>query len=389
MGIRWSEVSGKIRAVLIIIAIMVAGMVAIILFPLLTCDDSAEAASATIESRRQKRVETARREYNAFEQRWDDRERESEERWRKLEEDSERERLEAEARASKNPPKKRRRVRRFAWESPAETRGKIWNIPQEESDEALIEAFLRVCIAEADGYLQDCVGIWQVIKNIRRRSCSRGAVRKITECEENGGETMMSVLRRSQRHILGNMPLRNRRAAWIRNLTADCENPPEEWTGSENEWDAQYGSKRCPRVVELARYLIKGELPPSAPGRRLKWLPGRPITWGGRCESGKASCDDPIACARGLARVSGVDYTKNAFWCKIKRGCRNDAEPVCVALGYGAKNKQQPNATSALVSPGPSTPARAPSERAISNGSIHSSRAVGTESNATVIKLDN
>jgi hypothetical protein len=236
----------------------------------------------------------------------------------------------------------RRRVRRYQWESPAETRGKLWNVSEEESVDATREAFLRVCISEADGYLQDCIGIWQVIKNIRRSKCERGYVRRITECEEytkrDGTpglrETYLSVMRRASKSVLGVVPPRSARSRWISQLTLDCE-PPPAWPGTEAQWDSQYGSKRCPRVVELSRYLIKNELPPRRPGVDLQWLPGRPITWGGRCENKRGACDDRIACSRGLARVQ-QDLTHNAFWCQPGRsGCREDAEPICVQLGYG------------------------------------------------------
>lgn len=230
------------------------------------------------------------------------------------------------------PPRRRRRVRRFRWESPAETRGKIWNVPEAESADATLTAFLRVCIAEADGHPQDCVGIWQVVKNNRRRSCDRGMIRRITECDDDG-ETFLSSLRRHQRHVLGYIKARNRRAAWIANLEPDCE-MPEGWPHGEDRWDAAYGAKTCPNTVALGRTLMEGKLPPSVPGHRVRWLPGRPITWGGRCETGKAACDDRIACARGLARIPDTD-TLNAFWCRPgTRGCRSDPEPICQQMGY-------------------------------------------------------
>lgn len=243
---------------------------------------------------------------------------------------------------SREDRRPQRKIRRYQWESPAETRGKLWNVSEEESVDATREAFLRVCISEADGYLQDCVGIWQVIKNIRRSKCERGYVRRITECEEytrrDGSpglrETYLSVMRRASKSILGVVPPRSARSRWISELTLDCE-PPPSWPWTEAQWDSQYGSKRCPRVVELSRYLIKNKLPPRRPGVDLQWLPGRPITWGGRCENKRGACDDRIACARGLARVE-QDLTHNAFWCRPGRsGCREDAEPICVQLGYG------------------------------------------------------
>ena len=43
----------------------------------------------------------------------------------------------------------------------------------------------------------------------------------------------------------------------------------------------------------------------------------------------------PIACSRGLARIPDTG-TENAFWCVVGRpGCRDTADPICVALGYG------------------------------------------------------
>jgi hypothetical protein len=229
-------------------------------------------------------------------------------------------------------PRPRRSVKRFAWGAAADARGEAWNIPNEESEQATLTAFLRICLAEADGSPQDCVGIWQVMRNIRRRGCERGAVRRITECDESG-ETMLSVMRRAQPHIMAvkGYALRNERARWIRNLEVDCE-VPEGWTAGEDRWDAQYGSRRCPYTVELGRYLLKGELPPPRPGHRLSWLPGRPITWGGDCSSGKAACDDRIACARGLARIAGTG-THNAFWRRPRT--EEEVDPVCRALGYG------------------------------------------------------
>ena len=236
--------------------------------------------------------------------------------------------LNAQHKNSKN--RQVRRVRRFKWESPAKMRGRVWNVPREESEQSVLNAFLRVCIAESDGHLQDCVGIWQVVHNIRLRNCNRGYVRKITECDENG-ETTLSAFRRAQKHVLQMIRPRNARVRWISQIDTDCE-PPKNWPHSEAVWDSRY-AKKCQHIVELGKHLIKGELPPSRPGARLKWIPGRPIAWGGRCESGRASCDDRMACAQNYARIP-VD-TENAFWCRVgASGCRTDPEPICIALGY-------------------------------------------------------
>jgi len=296
-----------------------------------SCEQEAEGRSSEI------RVEVQEETAEDFRDEMDRHCREQDARWAKFEADREAFQTEWEKR-SKNPPPKRRRVKRFQWESPAETRGKIWNVPDEESEDALLTAFVRVCIAEANGNPQDCVGIWQVVKNNRRRTCDRGMIRRITECDDNG-ETMLSALRRHQRHVLGYMKARNKRAVWIGNITTECE-MPEGWTKSQDEWDAYYGSQVCPQVVADARHIIADKLPPPRPGHRVSWLPGNPVTWGGRCENNQGSCDDRIACSRGLARVQGPK-TLNAFWCYPGRpGCRSDVEPICKALGYGPREEE-------------------------------------------------
>ena len=230
-------------------------------------------------------------------------------------------------------PVKHQKVKRFNWESPAESRGKVWNVPEEETMDALVTALLRVCIAEADGRPQDCVGIWQVVKNNRRRTCDRGMIRRITECHADGGETYLSALRRHQRHVLGYMEVRNSRARWVRNLETSCE-MPEGWALGETRWNSLYGTKICPQAVADARRLLAGKLPESRPGGRSEWLEGRPVTWGGRCETKGGACDDRVACERALARIPDTN-TLNAFWCRIgNSGCRQDPEPLCVKLGY-------------------------------------------------------
>lgn len=249
------------------------------------------------------------------------------------------------------PKRKRvvRKIRRFQWESPAETRGRLWNVPEEESDEAVLTAFLRVCFAESSGRQQDCIGIWQVVKNNRWRTCDRAMIRRITECEEGEGETFLSALRRHQRHALGFIKARNKRATWIRNMTIDCENPPEGFPGKNEQekmdrWDASY-QNICSNIVSDGRYLLKGELPPPRPGNTAKWLKGWPITWGGRCESGKASCDDKMACSRGLARIPDTN-TLNAFWCRPSApGCSDDIDEICLKLGFPSLKENTDNPT--------------------------------------------
>jgi len=196
------------------------------LIPWVVCEDEAQGA---VVAQREARRAKARQQREDFDRERDRSEKERDARWAKIEAETEARRVALQAELENAPPPKKREVRRFQWESPAETRGKVWNVPDEETELDVLTAFLRICIAEADGNSQDCVGIWQVFKNIRRRACDRGEVRRITECDEDG-ETMLSVMRRSQRHVLGYVPIRNGRAAWISKLTTDCD-VPEGWTG--------------------------------------------------------------------------------------------------------------------------------------------------------------
>lgn len=233
---------------------------------------------------------------------------------------------------------KSRKVRRYRWESPAEARSRLWNVPKEESDEATATALLRVCISEADGKISDCLGIWQVVKTIRSRKCARDWIRRITECDENG-ETHLSVLRRASKYVLGVVPPRSRRQRWISNLELDCE-MPKYWPHSKSSWNKRYKRKRCPRVAKLAKELAAGKT-------NFDWpinTSARPVTWGGRCESGNGACDDDIACERGLARL--YSDTLNAFWCiPGSPRCSDEIDPLCIERGFPsiAERKKEEN----------------------------------------------
>ena len=323
----WQGALNKLKWIVVIVTILIAAVTSVIVVPFL--GDVAEAGRSTV-THRETTLSDAAMVSALRQQRWEERrqkraaEREAAAQVREALVKATTERL------ANEPPK--RRVRRFPWQSPAKTWGQLLDVSEAENTRATLTALVRICIAEADGAQQDCVGIWQVLKNIRRRSCARGHVRRITECEEGGGETMLSVMKRAQPHILAatGYTLRNPRAGWIRNLGLDCENPPEGWTGNENQWAAQYGAKTCPQTIITAQHLLKNELPPPRPGARLTWIKGRPITWGGRCESGKASCDDRMACDRGLIRLQSNTY--NAFWRRARPG---EVEPICAENGYG------------------------------------------------------
>jgi hypothetical protein len=104
----------------------------------------------------------------------------------------------AAAEVAKQKPRQVRRVRRWPWMSPAQKRAKVWNVPQRETDEATVTGLLRICTSEQEGSVTDCLGIWQVLQNIRSRECNRSYTQLITECDENG-ETMLSAMGRASR----------------------------------------------------------------------------------------------------------------------------------------------------------------------------------------------
>jgi|WetSurMetagenome_2_1015567.scaffolds.fasta_scaffold03229_5 hypothetical protein len=224
-------------------------------------------------------------------------------------------RLQQELEAAEKAP---RQVRRWTWMSPTDTREQLWNVPENEAQEALLTGLLRICMAEAEGSEEDCIGIWQVLRNIRQRTCNREVIERITECEGDE-ETMLSAMRRAQRFVLGMLPSKNTRQQWISKLTTSCD-PPDNYPSSQDVWEKQE-RHHCVNTTALAEQLIAGEGRQSITSASI-------ITWGGRCEDPQGACDDTMACTRGLARVDTP--TKNAFWCRPgSSGCAKDLDPIC------------------------------------------------------------
>jgi hypothetical protein len=242
---------------------------------------------------------------------------------------------------------KRRKVRRWVWESPAETRAKLWNVPQTEDTVTTATGLLRICMTEADGHEADCIGIWQVLNNIRSSGCDRRRIRRITECDEDG-ETLLSVMRRAQRFALGVAPPRSARTRWIAQLELTCVQP-EDYTGSERQWASQY-ARPCAETSDLVQRLVAGRhVRPVIRGARA-------IAWGGRCENDRGACDDPLACSRGLARIPGLE-THNAFWCRPgSPGCSPTIDPICAQF---ARPQPQPTSAEEDGEAAPSPPASA------------------------------
>lgn len=221
---------------------------------------------------------------------------------------------------STSVPARIRRVRRWRWGSPSEAREALWNIPEDASVEAVVNGLLRICVSEA-GFegAEDCIGIWQVVGNVRSRTCDRQRIRRITECDGNG-ETVLSAMRRLSKTTMGVVAPRTRRQRWIAGITPECEKP--NGFPSDVDWENYRG--KCEDLVALVRDLVTG-----TEQRRLTRAPI--IAWGGRCEVEGGACDDAIACSRGLARVPDTD-TANAFWCRPgSKGCSSSIDPMCSA----------------------------------------------------------
>lgn len=336
----WSGVLSRFKGIVVLVTIGLTAVIGVAAIPFLMDGEIAQARTDKSEIQIQRELrEKERIERRAkHKARMEQLQKESEQRRKVLDKEMRDSELAAQKRleeikkkiAERPPQKKVRRVRRYRWESPAETRAKLWNIPEEQQQDATVEALLRICTSEQEGSEDDCVGIWQVLTNIRSRSCNRDWIRKITECDENG-ETMLSTMRRASRYVLGVVKARSRRQQWISNMTLTCDMPEGYPHGLKN-WERRH-RHHCEATAKLARGLIEGTVNKKITGVRV-------ITWGGRCEVKTGACDDRIACERGLARVSHLE-TKNAFWCiPGSYGCRNDIDPICLKLGYPSRLKK-------------------------------------------------
>jgi len=316
----WSGVLSKLRGVMVAGAILAAVAAGTSVLPFLS-EETAKADTETEEvlqaPSREVAVTETLEERNA--------------RWDRMEAEAAQRSGELEKRLANRPKRRTRRVERYTWEAPADTRARLWNIPETEAVEAVTIGLLRICTSEQAGSENDCIGIWQVLQNIRSRSCNRGLFRRITECDDNG-ETILSVMRRASRFALGVVPPRNKRQVWISELDLSCAKP-ESYPHGDAVWERSL-LQRCHRIAELTEKLVGGE-------KRIITR-ARVIAWGGRCENSQGACDDRHACARGLARVPGLK-TKNAFWCQPgSTGCAPTVDPICTKLGYAAPRNFHP-----------------------------------------------
>jgi hypothetical protein len=330
-------------------ALVIAG-VAVASASHMGCEETAEAGQTPLAIERENRIAAAKAASETFREEWDRREREREERWKRFEAESEQRRIEAIAEMEKNQPKqrKRRRVRRWAWMSPPEKIAKTWNVPQGETREATITGVLRICTSEQEGSEEDCIGIYQVLTNIRSRSCNRDYFNLITECDDDG-ETLLSVMRRASRYVVGAVPARYARQRWISEMTTSCDMPrsypatvKRHCRRNLQECAQGFWEKRHRHHCEATTKLVTG-LVDGTDKRRI--TNARIIAWGGRCEEPRGACDDPVACSRGLARVPHIERMKarskggkrpaNAFWCRPgSASCLTKIDPLCAQMGF-------------------------------------------------------
>jgi hypothetical protein len=193
---------------------------------------------------------------------------------------------------------------------------------QYAANDPVVNGLLRMCVSEAGFFSHaDCVGIWQVIQNVRSRSCDR-TIRKITECDENG-ETTLSAMRRLSPVAMKQRPAPTQRQRYVQGITVLCEEP-RGFRGAEPNAHWENYREPCLELAELAMELASGV-------SRERFPVATVIAWGGRCEARGGACDDGIACRRGLARVESD--TRNAFWCTPgARGCASTRDPLCDEL---------------------------------------------------------
>jgi len=213
-------------------------------------------------------------------------------------------------------------VPRYNTSTPIRRRTHLWGSPRlhgEVGEQAEIVNLLRICTCESEGSAKDCLGIWQVIKNIRSRTCNREHIPQISECDEHG-ETLLSAMQRAQRFATGAAPTTQVRARWVSKMTSSCD-MPEGFPNSTKVWERQHRG-RCEALRSLATRLVRGA--------RLRLTSAPIIAWGGRCEDRRGACDDHRACARGLMREDTP--TANAFW---RRAGQNEEEPICAKYRTG------------------------------------------------------
>jgi len=349
----------KLKWVVGLLIVCVVSFGGMVVFDTIVAESSEVSSVDVMEARRQERAARAARAKVREEERrllMAQREKEDNERRENFERELEEERkkfAELRKKIASSPPKKRtnRRVRRWKWMSHPEKVAQTWNVPKKESQEAEITGLLRICTSEQEGSESDCIGIYQVISNVKSRSCNRKYINLITECDDNG-ETLLSAMRRASRYVVGIAPAKYARQRWISEMTTAC-NMPKSFPATvrryckrknlnecaQDIWSKQH-EHHCEATTKLVTGLIDGTNKKRLTGARV-------VAWGGRCEVPRGACDDPWGCAQGLVRVPQIermaknDRPANAFWCRRGTpGCGVAADPVCIAMGFGDDSKK-------------------------------------------------
>jgi len=91
-----------------------------------------------------------------------------------------------------------------------------------------ILALARICVNEEGWYnKRGCAAIWQVVQNVRSKTCNKKRIPLITQCK-NGKETSLSAMRRLSKRVTGLVPPTTSQQKWTSTLQASNK-PPNAW----------------------------------------------------------------------------------------------------------------------------------------------------------------
>lgn len=121
-------------------------------------------------------------------------------------------------------------------------------VPEERVEVTMADdpalALARICVSE-EGWssIRGCTAIWQVVRNVRSRSCNTTRYRRISQCVRQDGqtfvpspgvntldaqETNLSAMRRLSKFVTGMAPPVRPRQEWTSTLR-DSHEPPLRW----------------------------------------------------------------------------------------------------------------------------------------------------------------
>lgn len=91
-----------------------------------------------------------------------------------------------------------------------------------------ILALARICVNEEGWFNKTgCAAIWQVVQNVRSKTCNKKVIPLITQCK-NGKETSLSAMRRLSKRVTGLVPPTTPRQRWTSTLQPS-KRPPLKW----------------------------------------------------------------------------------------------------------------------------------------------------------------